>query len=124
MMMSTSPVLGGILLIAAGLFQWTPLKYACLSRCRSPLGFLMTEWRDGTRGALHMGLKHGAYCIGCCWMLMALLFVAGVMNILVVAAIGLCVGGKGGRVENAWGEWLVSACRGWPAIAQSGGVKE
>jgi predicted metal-binding membrane protein len=91
MMMSTSPVLGGILLIAAGLFQWTPLKYACLSRCRSPLGFLMTEWRDGTRGALHMGLKHGAYCIGCCWMLMALLFVAGVMNILWVAAIAAFV---------------------------------
>jgi predicted metal-binding membrane protein len=91
MMMSTSPVLGGILLIAAGLFQWTPLKYACLSRCRSPLGFLMTEWRDGTCGALHMGLKHGAYCIGCCWMLMALLFVAGVMNILWVAAIAAFV---------------------------------
>ena len=91
MMVSTSPVLGGILLIAAGLFQWTPLKYACLSRCRSPLGFLMTEWRDGMRGALHMGLKHGAYCLGCCWMLMALLFVAGVMNILWVAAIAAFV---------------------------------
>ena len=91
MMMSTSPVLGGILLIAAGLFQWTPLKYACLSRCRSPLGFLMTEWRDGMRGALHMGLKHGAYCLGCCWMLMALLFVAGVMNLLWVAAIAAFV---------------------------------
>jgi predicted metal-binding membrane protein len=91
MMVSTSPLLGGILLIAAGLFQWTPLKYACLSRCRSPLGFLMTDWRDGTSGALYMGLKHGAYCIGCCWLLMALLFVAGVMNLLWVATIAAFV---------------------------------
>jgi predicted metal-binding membrane protein len=91
MMVSTSPLLGGILLLAAGIFQWTPLKYACLSHCRSPLGFLMTDWRDGTRGALHMGLKHGAYCTGCCWTLMALLFVAGVMNLLWVATIAAFV---------------------------------
>ena len=87
MMVSTSPILGGVLLLAAGLFQWTPLKYACLNHCRSPLGFLMTDWRDGRRGALLMGLKHGSYCTGCCWFLMALLFVAGVMNLLWVAAI-------------------------------------
>jgi predicted metal-binding membrane protein len=87
MMVSTSPILGGILLLAAGIFQWTPLKYACLKHCRSPLSFLMTDWREGYRGALIMGLKHGSYCTGCCWFLMALLFVAGVMNLLWVATI-------------------------------------
>jgi predicted metal-binding membrane protein len=91
MMVSTSSILGGILLIAAGVFQWTPLKHACLKHCRSPLGFLMTEWREGTRGALVMGLKHGSYCVGCCWILMALLFVAGVMNLLWVATIAAFV---------------------------------
>ena len=68
----SSPVLGGALLVAAGAFQWSPLKYACLARCRSPLAFLMNEWREGTRGALIMGVKHGIYCVGCCWLLMIL----------------------------------------------------
>jgi predicted metal-binding membrane protein len=87
MMVSTSPVLGGILLLIAGIYQWTPLKHACLSKCRSPLGFVLNEWREGRWGALLMGLKHGGYCTGCCWSVMALLFVAGVMNLLWVAAI-------------------------------------
>ncbi len=87
MMVSTSPVLGGILLLTAGIYQWTPLKHACLSKCRSPLGFVLNEWREGRWGAFVMGLKHGGYCTGCCWSLMALLFVAGVMNLLWVAAI-------------------------------------
>ncbi len=87
MMESTSSILGGVLLLAAGIFQWTPLKNACLAHCRSPLGFFTTEWREGTGGALIMGLKHGSYCVGCCWILMALLFVAGVMNLLWVATI-------------------------------------
>jgi len=91
MMVSTSPILGGIILLAAGIFQWTPLKYACLTYCRSPLGFLMTDWREGSRGAFIMGLKHGSYCTGCCWFLMALLFVAGVMNLLWVATITVFV---------------------------------
>ena len=91
MMVSTSPILGGLVLLAAGIFQWTPLKYTCLARCRSPLGFLMTDWREGHRGALIMGLRHGMYCVGCCWFLMALLFVAGVMNLLWVAAIAAFV---------------------------------
>ena len=86
-MESTSPVLGGVLLLVAGIYQWTPLKHACLSKCRSPLGFVLNEWREGRRGAFLMGLKHGAYCTGCCWFLMALLFVAGVMNLVWVAAI-------------------------------------
>ncbi|GIX48587.1 MAG: metal-binding protein [Candidatus Tectimicrobiota bacterium] len=87
MMASRSPLLGGGLLLAAGIYQWTPLKYTCLRHCRTPLGFLMTDWREGAKGALAMGIKHGLYCTGCCWVLMALLFVAGVMNLLWVAAI-------------------------------------
>ena len=87
MMVSTTPVLGGVLLLVAGIYQWTPLKHACLSKCRSPLGFVLNEWREGRWGAFLMGLKHGSYCTGCCWSLMALLFVAGVMNLLWVAAI-------------------------------------
>ena len=91
MMVSTSPVLSGGLLLAAGIFQWTPLKRACLRNCRSPLTFLMSGWRDGTAGAFFMGLHHGAYCVGCCWALMVLLFVVGVMNLLWVAVIALFV---------------------------------
>ena len=91
MMVATSPVVSGGLLLAAGIFQWTPLKRSCLSGCRSPLSFLMSEWRDGAAGSFSMGLRHGAYCVGCCWALMALLFVVGVMNLLWVAAIALFV---------------------------------
>ena len=76
-----------VLLLVAGIYQVTPLKHACLSKCRSPLGFVLNEWREGRWGALLMGLKHGSYCTGCCWSLMALLFVAGVMNLVWVAAI-------------------------------------
>ena len=90
-MAATSPALNGGLLIAAGVFQLTPLKRACLKGCRSPLSFLMSEWRDGAAGAFVMGLRHGAYCLGCCWILMALLFVAGVMNLFWVAMIALLV---------------------------------
>ncbi|MBI5093303.1 MAG: DUF2182 domain-containing protein [Candidatus Hydrogenedentes bacterium] len=91
MLVSTSAVFGGVLLIAAGLFQLTPLKNACLRHCRSPLQFFMGHWRPGVMGALRMGLEHGYYCLGCCWILMALLFVGGVMNLLWVAAITVFV---------------------------------
>jgi predicted metal-binding membrane protein len=91
MMVSTSPVLGGALLIAAGIFQWTPVKDVCLAHCRSPMGFILSDWREGTGGAVLMGLHHGAFCVGCCWVLMLLLFVAGVMNLLWVAAITVFV---------------------------------
>jgi len=87
MMVSNDPLFGGLLLIGAGIFQFTPLKNACLTQCRSPIGFFMTEWREGNKGAFYMGIHHGTYCVGCCWLLMALLFVAGVMNLLWVAAI-------------------------------------
>lgn len=88
---STSRALGGVLLLAAGVFQWTPLKNACLMHCRSPFGYIITEWREGISGAFQMGLRHGVYCIGCCWLLMAVLFVAGVMNLWWVAAISVFV---------------------------------
>ena len=90
-MVSTSPILGAAVLIAAGLFQWTPLKSACLKHCRSPLEFLTRNWREGIGGALLMGLRHGGVCTGCCWALMALLFVAGVMNLLWVGLIAIFV---------------------------------
>jgi predicted metal-binding membrane protein len=87
MMTSNNPLFGGMLLIGAGVFQFTPLKNASLTHCRSPIGFFMTEWREGNTGAFFMGVHHGIYCVGCCWFLMALLFVAGVMNLLWVATI-------------------------------------
>jgi predicted metal-binding membrane protein len=91
MMTSTSPVFGGFVLLGAAIYQWTPYKNACLQRCRSPVSFLSTHWQDGTSGALKMGMLHGAYCLGCCWMLMLLLFVGGVMNLLCIAAITIFV---------------------------------
>lgn len=91
MMVTTSPNLGGVLLIAAGIYQVTPYKSACLRHCRSPIDFLSTHWRTGSWGAFVMGLDHGLYCLGCCWALMVLLFVVGVMNLLGVAAIAIFV---------------------------------
>ncbi len=114
MMVSTSPVLGGLLLIAAGAYQWTPLKHACLRNCRSPFSFLINRWRDGHRGALLMGIEHGAYCLGCCWFIMALLFVGGVMNLLWVAAIAAFIFVEklfpaGERIARAGGALMVTA---------------
>ncbi|WP_244259120.1 DUF2182 domain-containing protein [Cupriavidus gilardii] len=87
----SSRVAAGAILCLAGLYQLTPLKRACLTHCRSPLGFLMTNWRDGKRGALTMGMRHGAFCLGCCWALMGVLFVTGVMALVWVAALTLLV---------------------------------
>jgi predicted metal-binding membrane protein len=86
-----SPVVVGLLLIAAGVYQWTPLKERCLVGCRSPLGFLMSRWQEGRWGAWRMGLEHGSYCVGCCWVLMALLFATGVMNLAWVGVIAVFV---------------------------------
>ncbi len=91
MMVSTSPMLGGMILIAAGVFQWTPLKHVCLKHCRSPLQFITSSWRKGTSGALIMGLEHGTYCLGCCWILMLLLFFGGVMNLMWIGALSIFV---------------------------------
>jgi predicted metal-binding membrane protein len=117
--LEAAPLVGGALLLTAGIYQFTPLKRACLSRCLSPVGFLLTEWRDGRRGAFIMGLRHGAFCVGCCWALMALLFVAGVMNLLWVAALAALVLAEklvpyerltswtAGFLLLAWGGWVI-----------------
>ncbi len=91
MMRSTSLTLNAALLITAGLYQFSPLKNACLRHCRSPLQFVSTQWRPGRIGALKMGMLHGTFCLGCCWFLMALLFFGGVMNLLWVGGLALFV---------------------------------
>ena len=91
MMATPSRLLAAAILIGAGLWQLTPIKRICLQHCRSPLGFLVTSWRRGRLGALRMGLGHGAYCLGCCWFLMGLLFVGGVMNLLWIAGLAVFV---------------------------------
>ena len=88
---STTGYLGGALFLAAGVFQWSPLKYACLKQCRTPMGFLMTSWREGQGGAFRMGLEHGVFCLGCCWALMLLLFALGIMNLVWIAALAAFV---------------------------------
>ncbi|NKC15536.1 MAG: DUF2182 domain-containing protein [Gammaproteobacteria bacterium] len=120
MMDNSSHVLAGIALVVAGLYQFTPWKDVCLNKCRTPLGFVMTQWRDGTGGALAMGLRHGLYCVGCCWALMLVLFAVGVMNMLWVVIITAFVifekvmpGGPkavrfvSGSLLLAWGMWLL-----------------
>ena len=116
----TSPLAGGLVFIAAGLYQLTPLKHACLRRCRSPLAFVLDHWHDGTAGAVRMGIVHGAYCLGCCALLMALLFIGGVMNLLWAAAIaawvmlekvlprGEALARIAGVVAIAFGAWLLT----------------
>jgi predicted metal-binding membrane protein len=123
-MASRSAWLGGILLLAAGVFQFTPLKHACLTQCRAPFDFIMTRWREGSLGAFRMGVEHGLFCVGCCWALMGLLFVAGVMNILWIAALSLLVGlekllprglwlsSATGVILTAWGAWLIAGSFG------------
>ena len=119
-MAAASPILGGGLLLLAGIYQWLPTKGACLSHCRSTLGFLSDHWREGSWGALRMGVEHGTYCVGCCWALMALLFVAGVMNLLWVMTIavfvlvekllprGRLIGRAAGLLLIGWGLWLIT----------------
>lgn len=90
-MASGSTMLAGLLLVAAGLYQWTPWKQACLIQCRSPFEHLTKYWRRGTLGPMLAGTMHGLFCLGCCWMLMALLFVGGLMNLLWIAALALLI---------------------------------
>ncbi len=91
MLTSASVMLSAGLLIAAGIYQLTPLKQACLKHCRSPLQFVLTGWRSGPGGAFRMGIEHGAYCVGCCWFLMGLLFFGGVMNVYWIGGIAIFV---------------------------------
>ncbi|MCM3879317.1 MAG: DUF2182 domain-containing protein [Vicinamibacterales bacterium] len=108
MMEVTSPAVAAALLFVAGAYQLTPIKLACLRTCQSPLGFLMSRWRAGAAGAFRMGLEHGAFCVGCCWALMLLLFVGGVMNLAVIAALTAFVafekltplGAQGARISG------------------------
>ena len=117
-MATTSGLIAGSVLVAAGVYQYTPLKQACLRSCRSPLEFISTYWNIGP---FRIGLRHGAYCVGCCWMLMLLLFVAGIMNLIWVAVIaafiliektaprGAGLGYAVGAVLIAWGAWILYA---------------
>ena len=114
MMDNASAIMAGLVLIVAGVYQWTPWKDACLNQCRTPLGFLMTEWREGAAGAFFMGVKHGLFCVGCCWALMLVLFAVGVMNMLWVAIITLFV-----LAEKVlpWGPKMVRAASGLLLVA-------
>ena len=114
MMVSTSKPLTVALLLIAGLYQFTPLKRLCLRGCRSPIGFVLGEWRPGARGALTMGWRHGRLCLGCCWALMALLFVGGAMNPAWVAALAVAVAIEktapgGERIAAVLGVLLIGA---------------
>jgi predicted metal-binding membrane protein len=91
MMVAVSPVLGGILLLAAGVFELTPFKETLLSECHNPAAFIASNWRKGTNGAFTMGIRHGLYCVGCCGLLMLLLFVLGVMNLIWIALLSIFV---------------------------------
>jgi predicted metal-binding membrane protein len=112
-----SAAIAGVVFVAAGIYQWTPLKQACLRHCRSPLAFLLHHWRPGGWGAVSSGVRHGVFCLGCCWMLMALLFVGGLMNLLWIAALALLVLIEkllpwGGRMSRATGLALI----GWGVV--------
>lgn len=122
MMVATSGLFAGLVLVVAGIYQLTPLKHACLKHCRSPIEFVTRHWRTGTGGALRMGVEHGTFCLGCCWSLMALLFVGGVMNLYWIVGLAVFVllektipaghrlGSLGGIGLIVWGAWmLVSA---------------
>jgi predicted metal-binding membrane protein len=116
MRLASSPLAGG-LLIAAGAWQWSPLKGNCVARCRSPLGYMMTEWRDGVPGAFVMGLRYAAWCVGCCGLLMTVLFVAGAMSFAWAAAISIYVLAErllplGRAFDRAVGVAL-AACGAW-----------
>lgn len=122
MMVSATPWLAGTLLVIAGLFQLTPLKHACLGKCASPLGFILTEWRDGALGAWIMGCRHGAYCVGCCWLLMALLFVFGVMNVLWIAALSIWIMFEKMRPQARWLPWAEAVLLvGWGVVVATTG---
>ena len=113
-----APLAGGFLLVLAGAYQLSPLKSACLAHCRSPLSFFLAEWRDGPTGSYRMGLRHGAYCVACCWALMVLSFALGVMNLLwmglltlflcveKIAPGGMRISRLSGILLVVWGVWM------------------
>jgi predicted metal-binding membrane protein len=119
MRLASTPIAGS-LLVAAGAWQWLPAKTSCVARCRSPMGFMLNAWREGVGGAFVMGLHYAAWCVGCCWLVMAVLFVAGAMSFAWAAAISAYVLverlfplGRGfdravGAALAAWGLWLLA----------------
>ncbi len=121
MLLKSGPQLAAAILLTAGLYQLTPLKDACLARCRGPMSFFLANWRAGRLGAFRMGLDHGLYCIGCCWALMLLMFVGGAMSVLTMAALsvfilaerllppGPWVSKLPGLAMLAWGGWVLLA---------------
>jgi len=120
MMSSNNVILGSSLLLVAGIYQLTPIKQSCLRYCRQPMQFLTQHWRNGIKGAFRMGLHHGFYCLGCCWFLMALLFVGGVMNLFWIGGLAIFVllektipsGHWFSKITGVflilWGVWLMS----------------
>jgi len=114
MIASTSTALNVTLLVVAGVYQFSPLKRVCLAKCRTPVGFLLGEWRPGIGGGFVMGLRHGLFCVGCCWVLMALLFVGGAMNLAWIAALSAAVAIEkvlpgGERLSRCLGVALIAA---------------
>jgi predicted metal-binding membrane protein len=119
MMVTTSVIFGALLLIGAGIWQFTPLKHACLRHCRAPAEFLTAHWRAGQAGAIQMGVLHGVYCLGCCWSLMLLLFYGGIMNVYWIAGLaviiliekiaplGIWISGLFGVALIVWGASLI-----------------
>jgi predicted metal-binding membrane protein len=116
----SSAAMSGVVLLLAGAYQWLPIKNMCLTHCQSPLGFLSRYWREGAGGGFVLGVRHGVFCVGCCWLLMALLFVLGVMNLLWVAALtafvllekltphGTALGRVAGVAVAGWGVYLLT----------------
>lgn len=128
--------IGGEVLIAAGLYQLSPLKTMCLSKCRSPMSFILTSWRDGPGGSFRMGVEHGAYCFGCCWLLFAILFPLGMMNVAAMALItllifaekstpiGMQVAKFGALALVGYGALVIAAPELLPTVMDSGGTRE
>ena len=133
-LMAHGPRIGGGTLVLAGLYQLSPLKRACLAKCRSPLAFIMSAWRDGYLGSFRMGLEHGVYCLGCCWLLFVILFPLGMMNVAAMAVITLLIFaekslrlghriGQGAAVALiAYGALVVFVPAALPTMAGAGGM--
>ncbi len=108
-MVTTNKIVGAVILVAAGLFQFTPLKHRCLKYCRTPIDFVHRNWKEGRQGALRMGIDNGMYCLGCCWMLMILLFVSGIMNLLWIVLIALFVLLEKAIARSNWISFIAGA---------------
>ena len=105
-LLSVRPLLAASILILAGAYQLTPMKEACLNRCRSPIGFFLANWRSGRLGAIRMGLQHGLFCIGCCWMLMLLMFVGGAMSVVTMALLSIFILAERVLPSGPWVSWM------------------